>query len=135
MPTTPDIANFDVRFYLKNNDQSPVEEYLNELMTSNLEMAIKATSALISLPTKIVLGDDIKPMKNNGKTAFWELRVQSGSNICRFFYVLDRPNVIVFFGFTKQTQKTDKKDIEQGLRNLESYRDYQNSVSMKDIFG
>ena len=55
--------------------------------------------------------------------------------ICRFFYVLDSPSVIVFFGFTKETQKTDKKDVEQGLRNFQNYRDYQRGVSINDVFG
>lgn len=72
------------------------------------------------MPAKIYSNKDIKPIKT-AKHNIKELRVQSGSNICRFFFVIENPSVIVVYGFTKKTQKTDKKEINSGINNLEDY--------------
>ena len=97
-------------------------------------MAIRAVSAIKLLPAKILNNDGVKPMKYKGKVTFWELRVKSGSNICRFFYTLERPNIVIIHGFTKKTQKTDDKDIQQGLRNLADYRENGKAVSIDELF-
>ena len=115
-----DILNFSVYLYSYDGVNSDVIEFLNELIDENSVIAKKAISAISNLPYKIYTNTDIKPMKvENAK--FSELRVQSGSNICRFFFSIERPNVIVLYGFTKKTQKTDRKDINNGIKAYKNY--------------
>ena len=48
-----------------------------------------------------------------------ELRVQGKDGIYRSFYLkIEDGNVVVFHAFKKKTQKTAKKDIDQGKKNL-----------------
>jgi phage-related protein len=115
-----DILDFEVLFYSPDGETSPVLDYITSLLKSNREMSKKAIQSLKRLPLKIYDGQDIKPFAS-GKHKFWELRVRGGSNICRFFYIVQNPNVIVLFGFTKKTQKTDTKDIKNGIKCLEDF--------------
>jgi phage-related protein len=115
-----DILNFKVKLYSKDGKNSEVLEYLTELLKDNEVLGQKSITGLKNLPAKIYSNKDIKPIKT-AKYNIKELRIQSGSNICRFFFVIENPNVIVVYGFTKKTQKTDKKDVNSGINNLEDY--------------
>jgi phage-related protein len=116
-----EITDFEVRLSSKDGINSEVLSYIDELIIKNPSMARKAISSLMNLPTKIYLNIDIKPIKTE-KTKLYELRVQSKSDICRFFFVIEKPNIIVLYGFTKKTQKTETKDINSGIREYENYK-------------
>jgi phage-related protein len=115
-----DILNFKVKLYSKNGKSSEVLDYLEELIVKNENLGQKSITGIKNLPAKIYSNTDIEPFKT-GKYSLKELRIRSGSDICRYFFVMENPNVIVVYGFTKKTQKTDKKDIARGIDNLEDY--------------
>lgn len=46
---------------------------------------------------------------------------------------MEKPNVIVVYGFTKKTQKTEQKDIKKGLQQLNEYKNTKSSVAFKQI--
>ena len=127
-----DIVNFEVRLASKDGETSDIQEYLDELIIKNPNMADKALIALNTLPNRILINKDIKPIKSE-KAKLFELRVQSKNDICRFFFVIERPNVIVLYGFTKKTQKTDKKDINAGIRAFEEYQETKLSIPLDVI--
>lgn len=127
-----DIVNFEVRLASKDRETSDIQEYLDELIIKNPNMADKALIALITLPNRILINKDIKPIKSE-KAKLFELRVQSKNDICRFFFVIERPNVIVLYGFTKKTQKIDKKDINAGIRAFEEYQETKLSIPLDVI--
>jgi phage-related protein len=116
----PDILNYSVVLYSPNGESSPVLDYIEELVSQNPKFAAKAILSLRKLPYKIFTNEDTKPFKFSNKK-LWELRVNHGTNICRFFYIIERPNIIVVYGFTKKTQKTAKKDFIQAFLLLEEY--------------
>ena len=122
-----DITQFTVRLYSPDGVGSPVIDYVEELEKNNFQMAIKATHAISQLPNKIYLGSDIKPIRS-GKYKFWELRVKSGSNICRFFFTIENPSVIVLFGFTKKTQKTEKRHLNKGTQYFLDYQEHRRTI-------
>lgn len=124
---TTDILNYKVAVSTKDGIQSDVLEYINDLTKNDPEMARKALLAIKNLPIKIYTNRDIKTIKQ-GKIKLNELRVQSKSNICRFFYLIEEPNLIVFYGFTKKTQKTELRDINRGIIALEEYNEYQKYI-------
>lgn len=111
----------DVKLFSKDGVQSDIVFYIKELITKNKQLGIKALTALIKLPEKFELFNDIKLIKI-GDYKFYELRIRSKNDICRFFFITDSPNLIVLLGFTKKTQKTDKKDLDNGVKNLIEYR-------------
>ncbi|MEM1312563.1 MAG: type II toxin-antitoxin system RelE/ParE family toxin [Patescibacteria group bacterium] len=106
---------------------SQIIDYLYELMQSNPNMARKAIANISILPHKFYAKQDIK-LINYKAFKLYELKVQSNSNICRFFFVLERPNIIVLYGFTKKTQKTDKKDLKAGVNALKEYIENKNTI-------
>jgi phage-related protein len=124
-----DLLNFTVAFYSVDGKTSPVLDYLQELSKSNPKLTAKALSSIIDLPLKFYNFDDIKVIKS-GKSNYYELRVKAGSDICRFFFLVQEPNYIVLYGFTKKTQKTDSKDLKLGERKLQDYLANQQSITV-----
>ena len=56
------------------------------------------------------------------KDGLYELRVKSGSNIYRVFFIFDEGNIVVLFNcFQKKTNKTPKKEIEKAIKIKEAY--------------
>ena len=100
-----DLLNFVVLFYSKDGITSPILDYLQELSIKNEDLAAKAIQSIVDLPLKFYNFDDIKIIKT-GKVNFYELKVKAGSDACRFFFTVEKPNYVIFYGFTKKTQKT-----------------------------
>jgi phage-related protein len=123
-----EIQDFKVRLASKDGVTSQIVDYLVELIDTNPIMANKAITNITQLPYKIYSNQDIKHIITS-KVKLYELRVQSKSNICRFFFVIERPNVIVLYGFTKKSQKTDKKDINSGITAYEEYESNKKTIS------
>jgi len=123
------FQSFQVRLYSKDGKTSPVEDYLADLLDSNKEFGLEAIAEISKLPEIMYLGfaKKIKPFKQ-GNFKCLELRIKHKNNICRFFFVIEEPNYIVLYGFTKKTDKTDKKDIAKGESNLQDYLKNKNSI-------
>ena len=114
------FESFEIYFISPDNINSPVAEYLNKLFETDSLLYKKAVKNLRILPNLHSTFTNIKHFRTLGSNCY-ELRVKSDNNICRFFYKVEKPNFIVIYGFTKKTQKTDKKDVKQGQNNLELY--------------
>ena len=127
-----DLLDFVVLFYSKDGITSPVLDYLQELVSKNPDLAAKAIQSIIDLGQKFYSFDDIKIIKT-GKINFYELRVKSGSDICRFFFLVEKPSYIVFYGFTKKTQKTDNKDLKQGQKYLIDFLESKTVISISNL--
>lgn len=64
--------------------------------------------------------DDFKPMKSVGK-GVQEIRIACDDGAFRVFYVVNRPEAIyVLHAFRKTTQKTEKRDLDQGRTRYKS---------------
>ncbi len=124
-----DILNFKIKLASLDGETSQVQIYLEDLIKTNPKLAKKALISIECLPSKIIENRDIKPIKID-KTKFYELRVKSGSDICRFFFVIQKPNVILLFGFTKKTQKTTKKDLKQGINRYCNFIDTKTMIDL-----
>ena len=127
-----DLLDFVVLFYSKDGITSPVLDYLQELVSKNPDLAAKAIQSIIDLGQKFYSFDDIKIIKT-GKINFYELRVKSGSDICRFFFLVEKPSYIVFYGFTKKTQKTDNKDLKQGQKYLIDFLESKTVINISNL--
>jgi phage-related protein len=57
-----------------------------------------------------------------GRKGLYEIRVESGKNIYRFFCCFDKGKVVVLFnGFQKKTQKTPKAVIDFAIKLMDEY--------------
>ncbi len=121
------IISFEVRLASKDGISSEVLTYIDELIIKNPSMAKKAITSLVTLPNRIYQNKDIKLIKSE-KAKLYEIRIQSKNDICRFFFVIEKPNIIVLYGFTKKTQKTETRDIKAGLREFENYQENKKTI-------
>ena len=57
----------------------------------------------------------------------YEMRVQQGNEIFRFFCFFDKKQIVVIAnGFKKKTQKTPKQEIEKALKIKQDYENKKN---------
>jgi phage-related protein len=122
------VLDFEVRLFSSNGLDSEISKYLKKLVLKNRLFGIKVISSIKRLPQKTYHGEDIKPIRVQNKTSFWELKVRSEKNASRFFFIIENSKIIVFHGFTKKSQQTSKKDLKKGILNLENYRMNQCSI-------
>jgi phage-related protein len=127
-----DILGFEVKLYSPDGQNSPVVKYIKELLEKNPDLGFKSLEQIPLIPKLMYLFENIKHFKV-GKYKFYELRVREKNNICRFFFTLEKPNFIVFFGFTKQTQKTEKKDIELGLKYYLDFKEKGLTIDLPNL--
>ena len=88
--------------------------------TDDVQRKIEWTLNLIKVTTHV-------PKKYfdhmTGTKGLYEISVEVGSNIFRFFSFFDKGNLIVLGnGFLKKTQKTPRQEIEKALKIMEEYK-------------
>ena len=107
-----------VIFYRNENDQSPVEDFLNSLSDKHVDKilwVLKIIKELERIPKqyfkKLTNTDDI-----------WEVRLQSGNNNFRLLGFIFKSNfVILTNGFSKESQKTPKNEILLAEKRKQEY--------------
>ena len=56
------------------------------------------------------------------RDGLYELRVESGGNIYRVFFIFDDGNIVILFnGFQKKTQKTPESEINKAMNLKKEY--------------
>ncbi len=128
-----DILNFDVRFYTTNPAFSPVGEYLVSLAEIDKKAFYVCVSDIIDLPKLIFLRHKHIKFFKTAKHSFFELKSRYKNNEFRFFFILEKPSIIVIYGFTKKSQKTEKIDIKNAIGELGNYLKRKTSISVKNI--
>lgn len=116
-----DILNFKVLFYSYDGVNSQIKEYLTELYDKNEDAGNKCIAMIQDLPGYFYSRNKSIKQFTNKKHTFFELKVKEKNNEFRFFFVVEQPNIIVVYGFTKKSQKTDKRDVKNGVDQLEMY--------------
>jgi len=104
-----------ITFYKTSDGRCPIQDFLDSLSG---KAAQKVTWVL-----KLIEDLDIVPSsyfkKLTGTEEIWECRIAFGSNAYRIFCFFAENSVVVLtHGFTKESQKTPKTEIERA----EAYR-------------
>ena len=108
---------FEVVFYEKENEECPVEDFLNAL---EKKMRAKLVGLLKVLEEK---GTDLrKPYSDVIGDGIFEIRCKVGSNITRILYFFcDDGRIVLTNGFVKKTQKPPKEEIRLAKERRTDY--------------
>ena len=104
-------------FYVDENGNSPVEDFLRHLDTKT---RTRFTWSLEQLRLRNVQASE--PLVKHIEGKLWELRRASSGNIYRvlYFFYTGR-QIVLLHGFQKKTEKTPHGEITLAQKRLESY--------------
>lgn len=113
---------FNIIFYRDKNGKEPTVEYLDELRA-------KATKSKTARIKSDKINEYLEVLEREGTRAglpytkhlngdLWELRPLKDRFLFAFWY---ENNLIILHHFTKKTQKTPPRDIDQAKRNLKDF--------------
>ena len=108
---------FEIIFYMKENGESPIDDFLINLP---VKMRAKAVGMISLLEEK---GNLLRePYSKYLKDGIFELRCKQGSDITRVLYFFYYGNKIVLTnGFVKKTQKTPPSELRLAKRRRADY--------------
>lgn len=113
--------NWNVEFYVKENEQSPVEDFIETLPSKLRAKALWEIELLSRFGTQLK-EPYAKPIKGDEYKGLWELRIKFASNISRIFYFMPIGNSFVLLhGFVKKTDKIPKRELETAKCYMEDY--------------
>ena len=109
---------WQIKFYVKENGTSPVEEFLENL-PSNLQ-----AKTLYEIDLLMEFGIKLKePHVKNIGDGIWELRTQFGNDLTRIFYFTTRGKTFVLLhGFIKKTQAIPRKEFKTAQERMKDYK-------------
>ena len=117
IPYNSSMENLTIEFYKKENNDCPVQDFLDSLdfkMQAKMYRIIallKEHGTALRLPYSEFLADGI-----------FELRAKQGSDITRILYFFVVGNrAVLTHGFVKKTQKTPPGEIEKAKKFRDDY--------------
>ena len=111
-----------VDYYIKDNGESPVDDFINTLPPKHSAKVLWEIDLLKKLGTTIK-EPYVKPIKGDKYKGLWELRIQQSSDASRVFYFLPVGNTfILLHGFLKKTTKTPASELKIALSYMNDYK-------------
>lgn len=108
----------EIAFYRTREDKCPVEDYLDELDSKQVEKVLwtlRAIKVLNPVPAQYL-------QKMTNTDDLWEVRVSFAGNIFRLLgFYNDEGTLILAHGFTKKTQKTPAQEIVTAENRKKDY--------------
>lgn len=116
-PYNKGMGNLEIDFYKKDNNDCPVQEFLDSL-DFKVQAKMYRTIALLKEH-----GTDLRlPYSEFLTDGIFELRAKQGSDITRVFYFFVVGNkAVLTHGFVKKTQKTPPSEIERAKNYRDDY--------------
>ena len=109
--------NWSVVFYVEENGNEPVREFLSSL---DLKTQARFDWSIEQLKIRNVTARE--PLVRHLEGKIWELREESSTNIFRLLYFFFTGKQIVFVhGFAKKRQKTDRSEIKIALLRMKYF--------------
>lgn len=111
------MENLTIDFYKKENNDCPIQEFLDSL-DCKMQAKMYRTIALLKEH-----GTDLRlPYSEFLQDGIFELRAKQGSDITRvlYFFVVGNKAVLTH-GFVKKTQKTPPGEIEKAKKYRDDY--------------
>lgn len=121
--------DFKITFYKDDQGNSPVEEFLLGIASSNRILVAKVRQGIEKLRNRAYHRE---PLSKYLEPGLWELRIKAGTDILRVIYTFEKGQVIILLhGFIKKDQKTPRSELEiarKRFKELEE-RETQNEKS------
>jgi len=113
---------YEIIFYRDKNGREPILEYLETLVgRSDKDSRIKANKILHYIDYLRKKGTEVRdPYAKHLEGEIWELRPIRDRIL---FAAWDGKRFILLHYFTKKTQKTPRREIDQARRNLADHRE------------
>lgn len=113
------MDNWSVEFYIDDNDNSPVEEFLESLNPKDRAKVFHVIELLKANGIKL---REPHAKKIQDKENLFELRSKFANNIQRIFYFhFTGKTFILLHGFTKKTQKMPENELEIAIKRKNNY--------------
>lgn len=110
-------AEWAIVFYLEDNGESPVEEFLDEL---DLKTQARFAWSIEQLRARNVAARE--PLARHLEGKLWELREESRTDIYRVVYCFfTGRRIVLLHGFQKKTRRTPRGEIEVARRRLDHF--------------
>ena len=114
--------NFEVDFYMRENGQVPVRDFLFALSPKLRAKAFRDIELLQKYGNEL-REPYVKSIKGTANKGLYELRIRFGTDIARIFYFTYYNNkYVLLHGFIKKTMATPQKEIEKALQYMEDYK-------------
>ena len=111
---------FEIEFFKDEKGNSPVEQFLLGLVTTNKELFNKASKGINKLRNRTYHKE---PLSKHIESGLWELRIKSGNDILRIFYTFEKGQVIIMLHvFIKKRQKTPVGELEVARKRLKEIK-------------
>jgi len=112
-----DQPEWRIVFYVDENGNSPVEEFLRGL---DIKTRTRFTWSLEQLRIRNIQAAE--PLVKHLEGKLWEVRWASDRNIYRvlYFFFTGR-QIVLLHGFQKKTEKTPRREIEVAEKRMESF--------------
>ena len=107
----------EIIFYRTENDQCPVEEFLDTLSDKQVEKilwVLRVVRELERVPKQY-----FKSLASTND--IWEVRVQFGNNIFRILGFINGSGIVLTNGFAKKSQKVPCKEIQIPEKRMKDY--------------
>lgn len=113
---------FDIEFYVKENGNVPVQDFLYSLEPKLRAKAFKDIELLREFGSDLK-EPYVKAIKGKNNKGIYELRIKFSNDIARIFYFTYYNNkYILLHGFIKKTMKTPEREMERGRKYMEDYK-------------
>jgi len=117
MGTMSTTNGWSIEFYIADDGQSPVRDFLASL---DAKTQVRFAWSIEQLRLRNIQARPPLVRHLDGK--LWELREESSTNIYRLLYVFFAGQRIVFLhGFRKKTQKIPRRELETALARLDRF--------------
>lgn len=115
------INIFNLDFYMKENGNVPVRDFLYSLPPKLRAKAFKDIELLKNMGSDL-REPYVKAMKGKRNKGLYELRIKFSSDIARIFYFTYHDNrYVLLHGFIKKTMKTPENEIDKARTYMEDY--------------
>lgn len=111
---------FTIVFYKDLENNSPVDDFLDELKSKNIKLYVKTERMLQLLEEK---GNMLtEPYSKHIKKGLYELRTIQGNNLTRMFYFFAKEKIIVVdHGIIKKSNRVSSRDIQVALKRKDDF--------------
>lgn len=113
--------DFQIKFYEEDKGNSPVEDFLIELSSTNEILFNQTSRGIEKLKNRAYHKE---PLSKYLEPGLWELRIRAGNDILRILYTFEKGQILIFLHiFIKKQQKTPTGELAVARTRLKKLKE------------